>query len=185
MVLFIGQVGNDFVEREAFQEIDYRRMYGPLAKWVAQIDRAERIPEYVSHAFHTATAGRPGPVRARAARGHAVAEAAVADAPRYQHGARRAGAARTCDELARVLARRAAAVRDARRRRLDARGVRRAARFAEADHCRSAARSAARTLSTTAIRTTSATSASASTRSSRSACRTPTCCSRSARGSAR
>ena len=67
MVVFVGQVGNDFVEREAFQEIDYRRMYGPLTKWVAQIDRAERIPEYVSHAFHTATSGRPGPGAARAA----------------------------------------------------------------------------------------------------------------------
>lgn len=62
MILFIGQVGNDFVEREAFQEIDYRRMFGPLAKWVAQIDRAERIPEYVARAFQVATSGRPGPV---------------------------------------------------------------------------------------------------------------------------
>ena len=62
MVVFIGQVPNEFAEREAFQEIDYRRMYGPLTKWVAQIDRAERIPEYVSHAFHAATSGRPGPV---------------------------------------------------------------------------------------------------------------------------
>ena len=52
MVVFVGQVGNDFAEREAFQEIDYRRMYGPLTKWVGQIDRVERIPEYVSHAFH-------------------------------------------------------------------------------------------------------------------------------------
>ena len=57
MIVFVGQVGNDFVEREAFQEIDYRRMYGPLTKWVAQIDRVERIPEYVSRAFHTAAAG--------------------------------------------------------------------------------------------------------------------------------
>jgi acetolactate synthase I/II/III large subunit len=62
MILFIGQVGGDVVEREAFQEIDYRRMYGPMAKWVAQIDRAERIPEMVSHAFHLAVSGRPGPV---------------------------------------------------------------------------------------------------------------------------
>jgi len=62
MVLFIGQVGSDFVEREAFQEIDYRRMFGQMAKWVAQIDRADRIPEYVAHAFQTATSGRPGPV---------------------------------------------------------------------------------------------------------------------------
>ena len=44
MILFVGQVGNDFVEREAFQEIDYRRMYGQMAKWVAQIDRADRVP---------------------------------------------------------------------------------------------------------------------------------------------
>ena len=62
MILFIGQVGGDFVEREAFQEIDYRRMFGQMAKWVAQIDRAERIPEYVARAFQVATSGRPGPV---------------------------------------------------------------------------------------------------------------------------
>ena len=62
MILFIGQVGNDFVEREAFQEIDYRRMFAPMAKWVAQIDRADRIPEYIARAFQVATSGRPGPV---------------------------------------------------------------------------------------------------------------------------
>ncbi len=62
MILFIGQIGADVVEREAFQEIDYRRMYGQMAKWVAQIDRTDRIPEYLSHAFHLAVSGRPGPV---------------------------------------------------------------------------------------------------------------------------
>lgn len=62
MILFVGQVGNDFVEREAFQEIDYRRMFGPMAKWVAQIDRADRVPEYIARAFQVATSGRPGPV---------------------------------------------------------------------------------------------------------------------------
>ena len=62
MILFIGQVGRDMIEREAFQEIDYRRMYGQLAKWVAQIDDPARIPELVGRAFHTATSGRPGPV---------------------------------------------------------------------------------------------------------------------------
>jgi acetolactate synthase-1/2/3 large subunit len=62
MILFIGQVASDQVEREAFQEIDYRRMFGQMAKWVAQIDDARRIPEYVAHAFQTATGGRPGPV---------------------------------------------------------------------------------------------------------------------------
>jgi acetolactate synthase-1/2/3 large subunit len=62
MILFVGQVGSDFVEREAFQEIDFRRMYGQMAKWVASIDRAERVPEYLSHAFHCAMSGRKGPV---------------------------------------------------------------------------------------------------------------------------
>ena len=62
MILFIGQVGGDFVEREAFQEIDYRRMFGQMAKWVAQIDRAERVPEFIAHAHQVATSGRMGPV---------------------------------------------------------------------------------------------------------------------------
>ncbi|UTW12032.1 thiamine pyrophosphate-binding protein [Marinobacterium rhizophilum] len=62
MILFIGQVGNDFVEREAFQEIDYRRMFGEMSKWVAQIDSTDRIPEYVARAWKIATSGRPGPV---------------------------------------------------------------------------------------------------------------------------
>jgi len=84
LIVFVGQVGNDFVEREAFQEIDYRRMYGPLTKWAAQIDRAERIPEYVSHAFHTATAGRPGPVLLALPEDMLFSEAAVADAPRFR-----------------------------------------------------------------------------------------------------
>jgi acetolactate synthase-1/2/3 large subunit len=83
MVVFIGQVGNEFAEREAFQEIDYRRMYGQMAKWVGQIDRVERIPEYVSHAFHTATAGRPGPVVLALPEDTLFAQAAVADVPRH------------------------------------------------------------------------------------------------------
>ena len=62
MILFIGQVGGDMVDREAFQEMDYRRMFGQMSKWVAQIDRAERIPEYVARAFQIACSGRPGPV---------------------------------------------------------------------------------------------------------------------------
>ncbi|QPM92376.1 thiamine pyrophosphate-binding protein [Pseudooceanicola algae] len=62
MVLFVGQVASDQRDREAFQEVDYRQMFAPLAKWVAEIDRADRIPEYVSHAFHVAQNGRPGPV---------------------------------------------------------------------------------------------------------------------------
>ncbi len=62
MIVFVGQVGSDMTDREAFQEIDYRRMFGSVAKWAAQIDRAERIPEYLAHAYRTAMSGRPGPV---------------------------------------------------------------------------------------------------------------------------
>ncbi|SEN80332.1 thiamine pyrophosphate-binding protein [Palleronia pelagia] len=62
MILFVGQVARDQRDREAFQEVDYRAMFGPLAKWVAEIDQTDRIPEYVSRAFHVAQAGRPGPV---------------------------------------------------------------------------------------------------------------------------
>jgi acetolactate synthase-1/2/3 large subunit len=62
LILFIGQVAREQMEREAFQEIDYRRMLGPVTKWVAEIDDVRRIPELVSQAFHRATAGRPGPV---------------------------------------------------------------------------------------------------------------------------
>jgi len=104
MVVFIGQVGNDFVEREAFQEIDYRRMYGPMAKWVAQIDRIERIPEYVSHAFHVAMAGRRGPVVLALPEDVLFAEAAVADVPHYKV-ARSAPASADMHELERLLAR--------------------------------------------------------------------------------
>ena len=102
MVVFVGQVGNDFVERDAFQEIDYRRMYGPLTKWVGQIDRAERIPEYVSHAFHTATAGRPGPVLLALPEDMLFSEAAVADAPHYRT-ARAAPSPADLKELERLL----------------------------------------------------------------------------------
>src|SRR5476651_58499 len=62
MILFIGQVARDQVEREAFQEIDYRRMFGQMAKWVVEVDDAARLPELLSQAFHRATNGRPGPV---------------------------------------------------------------------------------------------------------------------------
>lgn len=62
MILFIGQVARDQQYREAFQEIDFRQMFGPLAKWVVQIEDTRRIPELISQAFHRAVNGRPGPV---------------------------------------------------------------------------------------------------------------------------
>ena len=66
MILFIGQVASDTRDREAFQEVDYRQMFGPgtlgMAKWVGEVHDARRLPEYVARAFHTALQGRPGPV---------------------------------------------------------------------------------------------------------------------------
>ncbi|MCZ4282781.1 thiamine pyrophosphate-binding protein [Kiloniella laminariae] len=84
MILFIGQVARHQEEREAFQEIDYRRMFGQMAKWVAQIETAERIPEYLSRAFHTATSGRPGPVVLALPEDMLTEFAEVADAPSYK-----------------------------------------------------------------------------------------------------
>ena len=62
MLLFVGQIPFAETDRESFQEVDYRRMFAPLAKWVTQIDDAARIPEIVAHAVDIATTGRPGPV---------------------------------------------------------------------------------------------------------------------------
>src|SRR5215813_5745722 len=62
MVVLVGQVARQQIDREAFQEVDFRKMFAPLAKWVAQIDMAERVPELINQAFQVATSGRPGPV---------------------------------------------------------------------------------------------------------------------------
>ncbi|MCV2878294.1 thiamine pyrophosphate-binding protein [Sedimentimonas flavescens] len=62
MILFIGQVQRPAREREAFQEVEYRRAFTEFAKWVGEIDDASRIPEFVTRAFAVATSGRPGPV---------------------------------------------------------------------------------------------------------------------------
>ncbi|MGA9081202.1 MAG: thiamine pyrophosphate-binding protein, partial [Pseudolabrys sp.] len=62
MIVFVGQVGRDMRDREAFQELDYRAVFGTMAKWATEIDDPSRIPEIVSRAFHTACNGRPGPV---------------------------------------------------------------------------------------------------------------------------
>ena len=84
MILFIGQVGSDFIEREAFQEIDYRRMFGQMAKWVAQIDRADRIPEFIARAYQVATSGRMGPVVLALPEDMLSAAVEVADARAWQ-----------------------------------------------------------------------------------------------------
>jgi acetolactate synthase-1/2/3 large subunit len=62
MILLVGQIARDTTDREAFQEVDYRAMFGPIAKWATQIDDPRRVPEYMARAFRVATSGRPGPV---------------------------------------------------------------------------------------------------------------------------
>lgn len=62
MILLVGQIARGTTDREAFQEVDYRAMFGPIAKWATQIDDASRVPEYMARAFRVATSGRPGPV---------------------------------------------------------------------------------------------------------------------------
>jgi acetolactate synthase-1/2/3 large subunit len=62
MILLVGQVARETIGREAFQELDYRAVFGSMAKWATQIDRAERVPELMARAFAIATSGRPGPV---------------------------------------------------------------------------------------------------------------------------
>ncbi len=82
LIVFVGQVGSDMVDREAFQEVDYRRMYGSVAKWAAQIDHVERIPEYVARAWRLAMSGRPGPVVLALPEDMLTARGHCADAPR-------------------------------------------------------------------------------------------------------
>ncbi len=107
MLLLIGQVPRRFADREAFQEIDYRRMFGSVAKWVAQIDDARRVPEYVARAFQTAVSGRPGPVVLALPEDMLTDRAAAPAAPRWQ----RVGCAPAPDRIARLESLLAAAQR--------------------------------------------------------------------------
>src|ERR671928_1531575 len=82
MIMFVGQVAREMREREAFQELDYRAVFGSIAKWATEIDDVERIPEIVSRAFYTACNGRPGPVVIALPEDMLTERAAVADALR-------------------------------------------------------------------------------------------------------
>ncbi|ASP37103.1 thiamine pyrophosphate-binding protein [Labrenzia sp. VG12] len=84
MILFIGQIERGMREREAFQEVDYRQMFGGIAKWVAEIDHADRVPEFLSRAYHVATSGRPGPVVLALPEDMLVETADIAQPPAWQ-----------------------------------------------------------------------------------------------------
>ncbi|WP_353153101.1 thiamine pyrophosphate-binding protein [Pollutimonas bauzanensis] len=83
MILFVGQIERGMREREAFQEMDYRAVFGTQAKWVTEIDQVDRIPEIISRAFHVATSGRPGPVVIALPEDMLVEYTEAADAPHY------------------------------------------------------------------------------------------------------
>ncbi len=168
MILLIGQVGSDFVEREAFQEVDFRRMYGQMAKWVASIRPCRtraRIPESRVSLRHVRAqrAGGAGPARRhahpdRGGRRH-----------RPLPGGRGASGRRRHRETARAAGAGAAAAGDPRRKRLERQCLRRSAPgSSRRTACRWAALSVSRTCSTTPTPTTPATSASASIRNWRS-----------------
>ena len=83
-ILFVGQVPRSHRGREAFQELDYTRMFAETAKWVVEPEKAAALPELVAHAFHVATSGRPGPVVIALPEDVLGEEADVADAARYE-----------------------------------------------------------------------------------------------------
>ncbi|WGS17980.1 MULTISPECIES: thiamine pyrophosphate-binding protein [unclassified Bradyrhizobium] len=87
MILFVGQVDTGMREREAFQELDYKAVFGTMAKWAVEIDRPDRIPELVARAFRVALQGRPGPVVIALPENMLTETAAVADAPRVEPAA--------------------------------------------------------------------------------------------------
>jgi acetolactate synthase I/II/III large subunit len=84
LIVFVGQIAREMREREAFQELDYRAVFGTIAKWATEIDDAARIPELVSRAFYTATGGRPGPVVMALPEDMLVERLAVPDAPAFE-----------------------------------------------------------------------------------------------------
>lgn len=86
LLLLVGQVSRGVRGREAFQEVDYERMYGGIVKWVAEVDSAARMPEFAGRAFHTARAGRPGPVVLALPEDVLSEPTDVADVPPYPLG---------------------------------------------------------------------------------------------------
>ena len=84
LIVFVGQIDRSMRDREAFQELDYRAVFGTMAKWATEIDQVERIPEIVARAFRVAMQGRPGPVVIALPEDMLVDTATVRDAPRVE-----------------------------------------------------------------------------------------------------
>jgi acetolactate synthase I/II/III large subunit len=84
MIMFVGQVDSSVREREAFQELDYRAVFGSMTKWTVEVDHADRITEFVSRAFYTASSGRPGPVVVALPKDMLNERVSVANAPAFE-----------------------------------------------------------------------------------------------------
>ncbi len=130
LIVFVGQIERGMREREAFQEMDYRAIFGQAAKWATEIDDAARIPEILSRAFHVATSGRPGPVVIALPEDMLVEMATVQDAPHYE-AIDSAPAAGQMADLSKRLAAAKAPVAILGGTRWDARAVKEFASFAE------------------------------------------------------
>ena len=160
LIVFVGQIAREMREREAFQELDYRAVFGTIAKWATEIDDAARIPELVSRAFYAATSGRPGPVVMALPEDMLVERLAVPDAPAFEPVEIWPGATdmSRLQKLLRAAERPIMLLAAAAGRRVPAPPLRGSP---NASRCRSRPRSAARTSSLPSIPATPATSASA------------------------
>src|SRR5216110_1037185 len=103
VIMFVGQVAREMREREAFQELDYRAVFGTIAKWTTEIDDPARVPELVSRAFYNATSGRPGPVVIALPEDMLVDRVSVPDAPPFTPVETSPGAAEM-ERLAQLIA---------------------------------------------------------------------------------
>ena len=173
LVMFVGQVARDMREREAFQELDYRAVFGSMTKWATEIDDPARVPEIVSRAFHTAANGRPGPVVVSLPEDMLTERVAVDDAPPFTPIETSPGPAEMA-KFAQLLGAARAPILLLGGSRWSQAGFRPASRALRKNtRCRCARRSAACTSSTRCIPATPAISASVRIRSSSSASNPP------------
>jgi acetolactate synthase-1/2/3 large subunit len=84
LIMFVGQVETSVREREAFQELDYRAVFGSMTKWTVEVDDPDRITEFVSRAFYTASSGRPGPVVVALPKDMLSERTSIANAPAFE-----------------------------------------------------------------------------------------------------
>ena len=176
LIVFVGQVGREMKERDAFQELDYKAVFGSICKWVTEIDDPARIPELVSRAFYTATSRPAGAGADRAAGGHARRSASRWPTRRPMSRSRRGRASRTWTGWRAMLAKAKAPIVLAGGSRWSEAAAARCSASPSASSCRSRPPSGAAICSMRCIPATRAISASARIPSWSRACARPTSC---------